>query len=95
MALDREKMMELIKKKIPSMYLRTTEEFYSEKEGTGIWCCSVEDRLIWKKNLIFDYYCGDPKKYTNGVFNSFVLLLDINGWYCEWNDPGTIMFYPI
>ena len=54
MALEREKMMELIKKKIPAMYLRTTEEFYSHPEGTGIWCCSVEDRLTWKKKLIFD-----------------------------------------
>jgi hypothetical protein len=52
MALVREKMMELIKKKIPAIYLKTTEEFYSHSEGTGIWCCSVEDRLIWKKKLI-------------------------------------------
>lgn len=95
MALEREKMMELIKKKIPAMYLRTTEEFYSHPEGTGIWCCSVEDRLTWKKIPVFDYYCGDVKKYTNGVSKSFDLLLDINGWYFEWNDPGTIMFYPI
>jgi hypothetical protein len=95
MALNREEMMELLMKKFPDMYLRTTEEFYGEKEGTGIWCCSVEDRQIWKKILIFNYYTGDPNKYTNGVSKSFDLLLDVNGWYFEWNDPGTIMFYPI
>ena len=95
MALEREKMMELINKKIPAMYLKTTEEFYSHSEGTGIWCCSVEDRLIWKKKLIFDYYGGDPKRYDNGVLKDFEFLLDVNGWYSEWNDAGTIMFYPI
>jgi hypothetical protein len=94
MALDRTKMMELIAKEFPGLYLRTTEEFHSEKEGEGIWCCSVEDRITSKGNLIFSYYNETPKKYHNGVLKQFEMLLDMYGWYSEWNDPGTIMFYP-
>jgi hypothetical protein len=96
MELNREHLIDLLKKKFPSIYLRTTEEFFgANDEGlNGIWCCSAEDaELKWKRKRLFHYYNEFPTQYENGVYKGFAFLLDINGWYAQWHDAGTLMFY--
>tara|TARA_S200002703_G_scaffold1225_1_gene2093 strand:- start:1041 stop:1586 length:546 start_codon:yes stop_codon:yes gene_type:complete len=53
------------------------------------------------KLKIFDYYqygdcknCGNSP-YDGGVLMKFKELLTKYGWYLSWNDPGTIVLYPL
>lgn len=95
MATEREELMELLKAKYPKMFLRTTEEF-NGSEG-GIWT-SGEDGLPAKDEFpLFKYYAEDfnEKRYIIGVHKEIYNFLNKHGWYGEWNDPGTIMFWEI
>jgi hypothetical protein len=91
--LSREKLMAKIQKAYPDMFLRTTEEFDGSKGG--IWT-SGEDGIFDKKGFeLFDYYAGDYTElnYVFGVRKHFYDFLKRNGWYAQWHDAGTIMFY--
>jgi hypothetical protein len=88
----REKLMKLLADKYNDMFLRTTEEF--DGSTSGIWS-SGETYLEAKDGFnLFDYYTENYKRYEFGVHNELVDFLDKHGWYAEWHDPGTIMFYP-
>ena len=96
MATSREKLIELLEKKYPEMNLDTTESF-NGSEG-GIWNRSTEDGLEAKNGMrLFDYYAEDyqEKNYVFGVHNEIGKFLEKHGWYAEWNDAGTIMFWKI
>ena len=88
----REKLMKLLAEKYNGMFLRTTEEFHGG--SAGIWS-SGESYLSAKDGFnLFDYYTENYNRYEFGVHNELVAFLDKHGWYAEWHDPGTIMFYP-
>lgn len=90
MAASREQMMDLIRVKYPKLFMRTTEEFDGSKNG--IWS-SAESGVKAKDGFdLFDYY-GEGNRYNLGVHNDIGNLLEKNGWYAEWYDSGTIMFY--
>ena len=93
MATKRDELMELLAKKYPNMFMRTTEEF--DGEAGGIWS-SGEDGLPAKdKHPLFNYYSQDSrqKRYIGGVHKEIYTFLEKHGWYGQWNDPGTIMFW--
>jgi hypothetical protein len=91
----REHMLALINKKYPKLFTKTTEEF-NGSDG-GIWS-GAEDGLCAKDGFeLFNYYAEDysEKKYVLGVHKEIGNLLESNGWYAEWYDAGTIMFWKI
>jgi hypothetical protein len=88
----RVELMKLLASKYDRMFLRTTEEF--DGGTSGIWS-SGETYLEAKDGfMLFDYYTENYKRYTFGVHQELHDFLDEHGWYAEWYDAGTIMFYP-
>jgi len=90
---NREEMMDILRKAYPKMFLKTTEEFNGSKGG--IWS-SGEDGLTAKDGFrLFNHHVEDYKeiRYVFGVHNEIGNLLEENGWYAEWYDGGTIMFW--
>ena len=65
----------------------TTDEFYGEKnDNNGIWISAESTPSL------FNYYSevwGD----TFGVDPKLNKLVEGNGWYFEWYDPGTMMVW--
>ncbi len=91
MASTRKAMMKAIEAKYPNLFMRTTEEFNGSKGG--IWS-SGENGDEAKDGLhLFSYYTENYTKYEFGVHNEFMKLLRKHGWWAEWNDAGTIMFW--
>jgi hypothetical protein len=97
MATERNKLMELLKVKYPTLFISTTEAF----NGTdgGVWL-SGESGVTDKGGMkLFDYYASyrlDPRgSYKNGVRYHLANFLEKHGWQAEWNDPGTIMLWKI
>lgn len=93
MATERDELMNLLQEKYPKMFLRTTEEF----DGTegGIWT-SGEDGLPAEDSFpLFEYYADDyqEKRYILGVHKEIYNFLEKHGWFAEWYDPGTTMFW--
>lgn len=95
MATSREEMIELLEAKYPNMFIKTTEEF--DGSQGGIWS-SGEDGLCAKDgHQLFHYYSQDmsQKRYIGGVHKEIYNFLNKYGWYGQWNDPGTIMFWEV
>jgi len=95
--MNREELTAELQKRYPNMFLRTTEEF-NGSEG-GIWTSGEEgsNGPMWGGLPLFDYYSqdGGSESYTVGINNFFYNWLEENNWYCEWNDPGTVMIWEI
>jgi len=85
--------MELIKAKYPKLFMRTTEDFNGSENG--IWSSGENGDEASDGFRLFDYYNEDykEKRYIFGVHKEFLELLEKNGWFAEWHDPGTIMFW--
>jgi hypothetical protein len=65
----------------------TTDEFYGSKnENNGIWVAADHTPEL------FDYYNSEWLD-TFGVKPSINKLVEGNGWYFEWYDPGTMMVW--
>ena len=65
----------------------TTDEFYGSKnDNNGIWVAADSNPEM------FDYYSGDWMD-TFGVKPSLNEVVESNGWYFEWYDPGTMMVW--
>ena len=84
------KMSELLEKKGIKV-CGTAEEFYGDSDrwnddnmenDSGLWIAADECYSF----PFFDYY-------GHGVDESLEKLADDNGYYWEWNDPGTIMIW--
>jgi len=89
--MERTQLMEELQSRYPKMFLSTTEKFNGE--SGGIWT-SGEDSPINSNGLhLFNYY-AEGNDYDLGVEVNFSEYLDSVGWYCEWQDAGTIMIYP-
>lgn len=90
---SREKMMALISAKYPKLFLKTTEEFDGGKGG--IWSSGENGDEAKDGFALFNYYTQDYKevRYQFGVHKEIRELLEANGWYAEWYDAGTIMFW--
>ena len=65
----------------------TTDEFYGEKnDNNGIWISAESTPSL------FNYYSevwGD----TFGVDPKLNAMVENNGWFFEWYDPGTMMVW--
>ena len=96
MATSRENLMAILVEKYPQLNLRTTEEFNGNKGG--IWVGGTESGITASdEQLLFDYYAEDwlETTYQFGVHNEIREVLEANGWFAEWHDCGTIMFWLI
>jgi hypothetical protein len=84
--LNREQMMAWLKTKGVHV-AGTTEQFYGESEGKGIWVSgeSTSD--------LFDYY-RESWYNTFGVEPKLNEQTEKRGWYYEWHDAGTMMLWP-
>lgn len=93
--LTRDELIAKLVRSYPKMVCRTTEAF----DGTpgGIWI-SGEDGIEDRNGLpLFNYYSqdiyGDRPSYIGGLRYHLHNFLERNGWYAEWNDPGTVMLF--
>lgn len=95
MKTTREKMMEILKTKYKFSHVRTSEEFYSDKDNNkSIWM-SAENGEQLNGKRIFDYWTMDTKHYDIGVLKKFEEQIQKLGWYCEWYDCGTMIICEI
>ena len=74
-------------------------EGYVLNSSEGIWMSAEydDDPYFMDGLRIFDYYQfgGGDSPYDGGVLIKFKELLKKYGWYLSWNDPGTIVLYPL
>jgi len=92
--MPRERLMAALKQKFKLNHIDTSEKFYSEDSGnSGIWLSGENGETATDGRPLFDYYSIDHKNYTFGVHNEFQNFCEQNGWYPEWNDPGTLMIW--
>ena len=65
----------------------TTDEFYGHKnDNNGIWIAADSNPEV------FDYY-SERWMNTFGVDPKLNEMVESNGWYFEWYDPGTMMVW--
>ncbi len=93
MATTREGLMVILETKYPKLFLRTTEEFDGSKGG--IWTSGENGDKAKDGKLLFDYYTQDGGEvhYVFGIHKEIRTILEANGWYGQWHDAGTLMFY--
>jgi hypothetical protein len=84
--LNRDEMMAWLTSKGVNV-IGTTEEFYGEGEGKGIWVSGEDSPL-------FSYY-RESWYNSHGVQPKLNEQTEKRGWYYEWHDAGTMMLYPI
>ena len=91
----RNEMIAKINQKYPKLLTRTTEEFNGSPGG--IWSSGESSIEASDGFQLFNYYAEDckEKRYVFGVHKEIGNLLEKNGWFAEWYDCGTIMFYLI
>jgi len=92
--MNREQLIEELRKRYPKATFRTSEEFSKDMKG-GIWTSAEDTREQIKGLPLFDYYSqdGGSKSYTLGVRTYLHDWLEENGWYCEFYDAGTVMIW--
>ena len=87
----RNAMMKQLESRWGIKFVRTTEDFNGQPKG--IWL-SGENREEYKDGCdLFNYWAGGDK-YNFGVHVAISKWAEKNGWWFEWNDPGTIMLWP-
>jgi hypothetical protein len=88
----RDQMIAKLNEAYPKLFTKTTEEF--DGSQGGIWSSGESGVTAKDNHRLFDYY-GEGKRYDLGVHTEIGKLLEKNGWYAEWYDCGTIMFWLI
>ena len=91
MSLTRKKLMALIDKNYPNLNLDTSENFNSRKGG--VWVRGTEDGICGRNGLLLFNYYAQGEFFEFGVNTELVQYLYCYGWFAEWNDAGTIMFW--
>jgi hypothetical protein len=93
MATTRENLMKILEEKYPNLFMRTTEEFDGTKGG--IWSSGESGVEATDGKPLFQYYNEDYDEviYVLGIHKEIGTILEDNGWFPEWHDAGTIMFY--
>ena len=92
---ERQKLIDAITKKYPTIDLRDAEEF-GPSYKSGIWVAGTENGITAADEFrLFDYYAEDYKevRYQFGVHKEIREILDEFGWYGEWYDAGTMFFW--
>lgn len=85
MKASRETMIKFLEKK--GVYvIGTTEDFSGTTDG--IWVAGDE------QDGLLEYY-NNSSKYTFGVEKKLNEAVNKKGWWFSWNDPGTMMVWPI
>lgn len=87
---NRDEMIEWIEQSM--RFVRTSEEFNGSKGG--IWV-SGEDGDTFKGMSIYEYYSEDHYNRDIGVSIMWEEQLNKMGWWSEWNDPGTVLIWPM
>ena len=81
-----EEMMELLTQEGVNV-VGTTDDFYSsENENVGIWVAADHTPSLFN-------YDSSEWLDTFGVKPSLYKVVEDNGWYFEWYDPGTMMVW--
>ena len=92
MSVSRKVLIGILNKKYPKLNLRTTEEFNGQTGG--IWVSGTEDGIEAKDGFpLFDYYSENYNRYEFGIHKEIRQIFEKNGWFGEWNDPGTLMIW--
>ncbi len=94
--MNRDELLAALEEKYPKHWFRTSEEFNGAKGG--IWTSAEDKEQLHSGLPLFDYYSQDDgggSSYSLGVNIHLVKWLDKKGWYCEFNDPGTVMIWKV
>ena len=83
--------MDTLEKKYGFNFVRPSEEFNGSKGG--VWVSGENGETLGGKT-IYSYYASGPA-YELGVLKKYEDAINKLGWYSEWNDPGTVMIWPI
>jgi|694.fasta_scaffold04191_38 hypothetical protein len=86
-----EAFMDTLEKKYGFNFVRPSEEFNGSKGG--VWVSGENGETLGGKT-IYSYYASGPA-YELGVLKKYEDAINKLGWYSEWNDPGTVMIWPI
>jgi len=88
MTINRDALMALLQEKFPKMWMKESEQFDGTKNAiwTGEGSMDNEDFPLFN-------YGTDNTMYTMGIRKELFELLEDNGWYCEWQDAGTIFIF--
>ena len=98
---NRHQMMTWLIEDMKLLHVQPNEHFdgYPLNSSEGIWMSAEydDDPYFMDGDRIFDYYQygGGDSPYDGGVLKKFKKLLAKHGWYLSWNDPGTIVLYPL
>lgn len=84
MGLNRDAMITFLEKKGCKVVGET--ERFNGMEG-GIWLSGEEG------DGLFEYY-SQSSKFELGVLKTLQEAVEKQGWWFEWNDPGTVMCWP-
>ncbi len=88
----REYMMTQLEKKFGLDFIRETEDFNGATGG--IWLSAENGDRYKDGRELFNYWNQEHEHYTFGVHNKINEWAENNGYWFEWNDPGTIMLWP-
>lgn len=93
--MNRDELIQALQERYPKARFRPSEDFFSDKNDEGIWVPADNAEQLQSGKSLFDYYSqdGGSKHYTRGVHNSLHNWLNKQGWYCEFNDPGTVIIW--
>ena len=98
---NRHQMMTWLIEDMKLIHVQPNEYFegYELNSSEGIWMSAEydDDPYFMDGLRIFDYYQfgGGDSPYDCGVLIKFRELLTKYGWYLSWNDPGTIVLFPL
>ena len=93
--MNRDELIAALEKRYPKANFRLSEDF-NGVEG-GVWTSAEDQDQLHSGLPLFNYYSQDSqqKSYIFGVRTYLHAWLEEQGWYCEFNDPGTVMIWSL
>lgn len=89
--MEKEQLINLLNEKFPDHEFRDGA-FFSSETREAVWTSAETFEQLYYGLPLFNYY-NDNTKYTLGVNNHLETFLDKRGWFCEFNDPGTVFIW--